>query len=215
MKRITESQGIKLAKLKFRNPEQYQERLDTLGIKETDVKDFIDKEESRIESISQIHKAVFEIHQTIHSDVFYPGKNSPLTYSISKAIRPRKKTYIMIDGDNHPFSNMDGYRMAKNRAEIAIVVFVADPGLADRYRKDYGVEIQIVTPGNQAVDNQIKAIAGNKAKNHEYDELIIISSDQGYRKKIKEWKQKYQWDNQRIRLCKSIKSALSGSNNML
>ncbi len=81
--------------------------------------------------------------------------------------------------------------------------------LAQKYIIKFGVSPILVQPGDQAVDNQIKTIAGNKVKSREYDKLVIVSLDQGYREKMKKWKEKYDIDPHDFILCKNIESALN------
>ena len=48
-----------------------------------------------------------------------------------------------------------------------------------------------VTPGEQAVDNQIKSVFGNAVKSEMYDEIYIISKDKGYDDLIQKYRSKY------------------------
>lgn len=67
---------------------------------------------------------------------------------------------------------------------------------------------KLITPGPQAVDRRIMAIAGSKAQSHNYDHIVIVSKDHGYIRRIEKWKTDYNWDDNGIRLCKDLEEAI-------
>ena len=200
---ITDSQKKVLAKLKYRDPDKYAERLASLRINESEIQEYITKEASRIATVDRIKKAVFNIPVTIYKK---PSSYYPKRF-VSNKPSP-KKIYLLIDGDNHAIKNMDGYEKAKKMPNVDILVLVANDTLAYRYQNEFGVDVKKVSPGNQAVDNGIMSIAGNKLKNQEYDKLVIISGDKDYQRNIKKWTQKYRLQQGQIQQCKNIRSAL-------
>ena len=221
--KLSESQKILLAKLRLRNPKRYREKMDALGTHESEIIEYYVRELERDSSLKKIDKLTNKKPVTKGGYVYYMGGspywsptprptpkkeyNEP-SYSYSRCTwddNESKSIFVMVDGDNNPFHNMDGYEKIKNMTNVDVVVYVANESLAEEYKRKYRVKTVFVSPGDQAVDNQIKTIAGNKAKNGEYDKLVIVSSDQGYREKIRGWKIKYSLDSQDITLCKNFK----------
>ena len=223
---LTDSQKVLLAKLYYCNPGRYKEKLDELSAPESELLEYINKEYDRRKALRAI--ASLSITST-QSEKSNPSISSGYNYSmggkpywsstpiisrdsvaknINKCFDKKNRVYIIVDGDNNPYQNMKGYEKIKNRSNYVVNVCVSDDGLASKYESKYHVFIQKVAPGNQAVDNRIKAIVGNKAKDHEFTKIAIISLDQGYRGKIKEWKKKYNWKKEKIVLCKNIEAAI-------
>ena len=60
---LTESQKTALAKLKFRDPKRYQEKMDAIGAREEDILRYIDKELERRGTVSRIKKPVFSCNK--------------------------------------------------------------------------------------------------------------------------------------------------------
>ena len=223
---LSESQKILLAKLRLRNPERYREKLEALGAQESDITEYYVKELERDAELKKINRPVNKKKETLSGYTYYMGGSpywSPTPRPISKSNYNNtygfynlnytyqsdrdhsKRTFVLVDGDNNPFHNMVGYEKVKNSFDIDVVVYVANESLADEYRRKYDVKTICIPSGNQAVDNQIKTVAGNKLKGGNYDRIIIISCDQGYREKIRDWKSKYSLGSQDIILSKNFK----------
>lgn len=209
---ISEAQKILLAKLKFRDPMRYNEKRNILGVSESELVDYIQRENLRIKSVTK----------------FMPKKDNPVTghannsgvflLHISQLAAHRKvtknsiknmKTIILLDGDNHPYEAIEGIDKMSRKADIFI--FATNETVLKKIRQKSSekgnkqVQTIPVKRGDQAVDNRIKARAGTEARNHSYSKTVIVSHDQGYRKNIKEWKRKWKWSNDGIILCKQIK----------
>lgn len=223
---LTDSQKVLLAKLYYCNPGRYKEKLDELGAPESELLEYINKEYDRrkalraIESLSSAGTQSTKRNPSINSGYNYSMGGRPYWSSTpiisrntaaentNKNSDKEKRVYIVVDGDNYPHQNMKGYEKIKDRTDYVVDVYVADDVLASQYEAYYHVSTHKVASGNQAVDNRIKAIVGNKAKDHDFKKIAIISRDQGYREKIKEWKKKYNWKKENIVLCKNIEAAI-------
>jgi len=224
---LTDSQKTLLAKLKYRDPVRYKEKLDVLGVQESEIWASIMLERKRRREVSEVKQKP----AVANGFVYYMGgspywsptpviKNTrPIsvtpqkekTKSSFKSVHKRKterKKLFLVDGDNNPIQNMNGYEVVKKKKNTHVLVCVADEGLEEKYVEAFGVDTKYVVPDDQAVDNQIKSIVGNVLKNHEYDEVVIISKDQGYKGKIEKWKKVYDLSPKDLRLCENIKEAL-------
>ncbi len=190
----SDSQKTLLAKLYYQNSPRYRQKLDELGIPEEVIFDSIQTELKRIRSLKEIKEANYSTN-TKPSGNKKTNKSRKDDSSDSRKKENRNNEFyrilILVDGDNHPKKNMNGYHNVKNRRDTKIEIFAADRNLCEKYSKEFNVTPIMVPPGDQAVDNRIKALVGDKAQKHEYDKIVIISQDKGYQHKIKEWKQKY------------------------
>lgn len=96
---------------------------------------------------------------------------------------------ILIDGDNHIDEAKKG--IEKTTKDKRICAFFSQEGAKKKFDGQYGnrpnVSSKLVKPGDQAVDNQIKSVAGNLLKNKN-QKVTIISQDKGYDKYIKQKK---------------------------
>ncbi len=112
----------------------------------------------------------------------------------------------LVDGDNHVYEGLDG--LDKIGTFGKVLVFVSQPGLRDNLRRKYGGKINIimVNPGENAVDNRIKAILGNKVKNRKtYQKIYVISQDKGYKALVERYQRKYGLSAGYLALRKAIK----------
>ena len=109
---------------------------------------------------------------------------------------------IFIDGDNHFDEGQKGIECTTKDTKVRVIF--SQPGAKRRFDRKYGrrpnVSSKLVSPGNQAVDNQIKAEAGQLLKRRNQD-VTIVSQDTGFakygdRKKIINWEIKFQRRNQ-------------------
>ena len=104
--------------------------------------------------------------------------------SIKKASRIAAEglSKILIDGDNH-FD--EGRKGLENESEAKVLAFFSQPGAKKKFDKEYGgkpnISSKLVPPGDQAVDNQIKAMAGQLVKEPD-QKVSIISQDKGFQK---------------------------------
>ena len=203
---LSECQRKLLAMLKFKDPERYNEKLTQLGANEKDLTEDLVREAQRIKTNNSIKKARF-VNKTI-IPLPVPVKKKPLA-SIVKTKAVTKSIYILVDGDNNAYKNMIGYKKAKKMKGVTIVVYVANEEMAKKYKNQYGMKnTKLIESGPQAVDRRIMTIAGNKAKSHEYDHIVIVSKDQGYKQNIEKWKKDYNWDDNGIRLCEDLAGAI-------
>lgn len=213
MEVLSESKKILLAKLKFRDPERYKKKLNLFGVSENELVDYVQRENTRIKSITKKDN-------TKSGHEYYMGGSPYWSYepatpravsnnSLKKAAKVGKKIIIMIDGDNHPYEAIEGIEEVSGKADVTI--FATDNNLLKKIELKLGkkgikqVRTVLVKKGAQAVDNRIKTELGKEAKSHDHSKIAIVSHDQGYRKKIKEWKQKWRWSDDKIILCKCIK----------
>ena len=113
-----------------------------------------------------------------HQHTQAPGKHK----THEKNIRKKPKEIILIDGDNH-FD--EGRKGLENESEAKVLAFFSQPGAKKKFDKEYGgkpnISSKLVPPGNQAVDNQIKAMAGQLVKEPD-QKVSIISQDKGFQK---------------------------------
>ena len=222
---LSETQKTLLAILKNRDPERYRSKLEQYGVQESEIIEYIYKEQERIKSLSKIDPPISK--KTEGYEYYMGGKpywsweprpekkistnQSISTSAIKKKDKPKpskgRSVLIIIDGDNHVYEALDGIDTVRNKADIQ--VFLTNDNLNEKLKSDYGINAQVVESGPQAVDNRIKAIAGDQAKKHTYNRIVIVSHDKGYREKISEWKKKYRYKNDQIILCKLIKDALN------
>ena len=219
MEILSESKKILLAKLKFRDTRKYKEKLSLFEISESELVDYIQKEEARIKSIEPI-KVAPKKDNTMSGYVYYMGNSPYWSYEVPllkvssnnsarNNTKARKKILIMVDGDNHPYTALKGWENVLYKADVTI--YVANEYLQKRIDEKVRGQIPttLVKNGPQAVDNRIKTELGKEAKKHAYSKLVIVSHGQGYREKIKEWKQKAGWSDDKIILCKYISNALN------
>ena len=90
---------------------------------------------------------------------------------------------IFIDGDNHFDEGQKGIECTTKDTKVRVIF--SQPGAKRRFDRKYGrrpnVSSKLVSPGNQAVDNQIKAEAGQLLKKRNQD-VTIVSQDTGFAK---------------------------------
>lgn len=218
MNDITETQKIILAKLKYRDPDEYKSRLERYGMQESDILMYIRKEKDRREAINGYDPTM--VPKSKGYTYMMGGKPYWSPVPVYPKINVRVKTgkeeiihkesiLVIVDGDNNIYKALNG--IEKVRARISIQVFITDINLKSKLNTKYGLcsEVEVVESGPQAVDNRIKTIAGDQAKKHKYDKIVIVSHDQGYREKIREWKRKYNYKDDEIILCKYIKDVIN------
>lgn len=125
----------------------------------------------------------------------------------SKKFQPQRKQTIFIDGDNHIREAQKGIEhTTKNTTVRAIFSQVGAKRKFDRkYQNRPNVSSKLVSPGDQAVDNQIKAEAGQLLKKGN-QEVTFVSHDRGF-EKYKNRKNDRSSEN-RITTVKSVKDKL-------
>ena len=113
-----------------------------------------------------------------HQHTQVPKKHKKL----EEHIRKKPKETILIDGDNH-FD--EGRKGLENESKAKVIAFFSQPGAKKKFDKEYGgkpnISSKLVPPGDQAVDNQIKAMAGQLVKESD-QKVSIISQDKGFQK---------------------------------
>lgn len=111
----------------------------------------------------------------------------------------------LVDGDNHVYEGLDG--IDDIGAFGKVQVFVSQEGLRDNLLKRYrGIDIIMVTPGENAVDNRIKGILGNRIRQRKsYQKIYVISHDKGYKKLVDKYRIKYNLSPGYLSLRKSIR----------
>lgn len=115
------------------------------------------------------------------------------------------KLYL-VDGDNHVYEGLDGIDNIGTFGKV--IVFVSQEGLRNNLIKRYGdrINIVMVRPGEDAVDNRIKGILGNRIKQRKtYQKIYVISHDNGYRNLVDKYQKKYKLSAGYLSLRKAIK----------
>lgn len=229
METLSESKKIKLAKLKFRYPERYKKKLDLISVTENELEKYIQNEKNRINSIAKTtnestNKSIKQGHEYYMGGRPYwsdePEKPRVVSINLSnnsskKATKvEKKKSLILIDGDNHPYEAIEDIENCLGKADVRIRVYAIDKHLLDKMKKkldEKGIKhvcIVLVEKGNQAVDKRIKFVLEQEARSHAYSKISIVSHDQGYREKIEECKKKWKWPDDKIICCEYMKDAL-------
>lgn len=200
--RLSDSQKTLLAKLKYRDPERYKSKLDAIGLQEKDIQEYIECENDRKKSIDSIKTSVSPEHKASDNNGYTYYRGGKAYWS------PTPKIYIMIDGDNNAFRNMEGYDDASKNPDVKIQIFVANEGLSEKYRIRYKINPILVKPGWQAVDTRINKEVKKMVTSKAYNKFYIISKDQGYNTTIDILQNKYHLNQEDITLCEDIKSAI-------
>lgn len=122
--------------------------------------------------------------------------------------KKKKQETIFLDGDNHVKEGQKGIeRLPK---ETVVRAVFSQEGAKKKFDKKYkgrpNVSSKLVKPGNQAVDNQIKAEAGQLLKKGNQD-ITFVSHDKGF-EKYKDKKQNTKGGNH-ISVSKSVKEKSS------
>lgn len=115
-------------------------------------------------------------------------------------------TLYLVDGDNHVYEGLDG--IDNIGAFDKVLVFVSQEGLRNHLIKRYRdrISIVMVKPGDDAVDNRIKGILGNKVKQRKmYQKIYVISHDNGYRHLVEKYRKKYNLSAGYLSLRNAIK----------
>ena len=157
------------------------------GITEKDVSEDLEK------IVSGKYDALYK--EAIHkpkTSVQKPVKPNPLRKSsIPKPVKQKhsekKKTNlqvtIFIDGDNHLDEGQKGIEHTTKDTKVRAIF--SQEGAKKKFDKAHGfrsnVSSKLVTPGDQAVDNQIKTEVGQLLKKGNQD-ITIVSQDTGFAK---------------------------------
>lgn len=155
-----------------------------LGVSESELVDYIQRENLRIKSITKSipKKDNIGAGHAHNSNVFLFRISKPVAHrKVTKKPLKNLKKIVLIDGDNHPYEAIEGIDKMSGKADIFI--FATNEILLKRIRQKSGergnkeVHTIYVERGDQAVDNRIKARAGTEAKNHNYSKIVIVSHD--------------------------------------
>lgn len=112
----------------------------------------------------------------------------------------------LVDGDNHVYEGLEGIDNIETFAKV--IVFVSQEGLKDNLVKRYGgkIDIVMVRPEKNAVDNKIKGILGNKVRQRKsYQKIYVISHDNGYKSLVDKYQRKYNLSARYLSLKKAIR----------
>ena len=126
------------------------------------------------------------------SDVIKPIKKQkpkPKTNHNSPKRKPRH--LHLIDGDNNLKEAIQRLDLVDSTDDVRI--FVSQEGLYNKLIKKENryVTVILVPPGDQAVDNRIKAVLGNAVKSGQYDDWFVISQDKGYEPLLQKYRSMY------------------------
>ena len=71
-------------------------------------------------------------------------------------------------------------------------IYVSQKGLYEKLQKKSMPHVTViyVEPGDQAVDNRIKAVLGNAVK-EDYNDIFVISRDKGYKEILQKYRCRY------------------------
>lgn len=127
---------------------------------------------------STLAKRSERLSKTEVSNTKKPSRKKP-----SIKTKSEKEKTIFIDGDNHLPEGQKGIEQLPKSTKVRAVFSQA--GAKRKFDEKYGnrpnVSSKLVKPGNQAVDNQIKAEAGQLLKKRNQD-ITVVSHDKGYEK---------------------------------
>ena len=122
-----------------------------------------------------------------------------------KTLKPKT---IFIDGDNHFDEGQKGVERVSKK--IRIKAFFTQEGAKRKFDEKYGkrpnVSSELVAPGNQAVDTQIKTEIEQLMKSGNQD-IAIVSQDKGF-DKFKRNKMKKKKGGNSICVVKSVNEAM-------
>ena len=216
---LQESDIIWLNKLKKDRPDFYERKLKILGIADEDVPYREMVHPSKAVSKAEDDKRLFHMGGKPYYGVPPMGyMPAPAKDSVSiekKAVKADELytgDYYLVDGDNHPYEALEGLNdLSKNDM---VMIYVTQEGLKDKLYAKYGNKIHVimVKSGNQAVDNQIRAILGNAVNNNrKYKNFHIVSHDKGYKDIIERYRRKYKLKHDELDLRETIKGNLPGA----
>ena len=214
--KIKESQKVSLAKLYCTDSVRYQEKLNELGIQESDISDYIDREIHRKEDIAEVDKKTVGNNSKDKNDssigqfFVYRMGGSPYQGTIPKTSRKSTnqiEVYILVDGDNYPLQNLSGVQNIVGESKYEVTIYVSRDDLASKYKSEVPFSVEFVSPGNQAVDNRINSEVKKIVKEKKYKKIAIISQDNGYLTTIKKLKNRYHLKDDDIILCDTIGAA--------
>lgn len=118
--------------------------------------------------------------------------------------KQEKQETIFLDGDNHFKEGQKGIERLSKKTKVRAVF--SQPGAKRKFDNKYGnrpnVSSKLVEPGNQAVDNQIKAEAGQLLKKGNQD-ITFVSHDSDFSEYRD--RKKNRRDGNSITVVKSVK----------
>lgn len=138
------------------------------------------------------------------SEATKPKQSARKTTSIKT--KHEKQVTIFLDGDNHIKEGQKGIeRLPENTRVMAIFSQKgAKRKFDNRYRGNSNVTSRLVKPGDQAVDNQIKAQVGQLLKKKNQD-ITIVSHDKGF-VEFRDRKKKKQSGSSSLKVAKSVEA---------
>lgn len=124
-----------------------------------------------------------------------------------KKSKDKRKATIFLDGDNHINEAVKGIEHTSK--DVAVIAIFSQSGAKRKFDEKFGerrnVSSKIVSPGNQAVDNQIKAEAGQLLKEGR-QKILIVSRDKGFERYAN--KKKNKKSNNKIFTAKSVQEGM-------
>lgn len=112
-----------------------------------------------------------------------PRKIERKTPPVKVKTKPEKQETIFLDGDNHFNEGQKGIERLPKKTNVRAIF--SQSGAKRKFDNKYGdrpnVSSKLVEPGDQAVDNQIKAEAGQLLKKGNQD-ITFVSHDKGFEK---------------------------------
>lgn len=118
------------------------------------------------------------------------------------------KRLFLVDGDSFIYEALNG--MDQIQDEDKVMIFLTQEGLYNKLRDliSDNVNLLMVEPGKEAVDNRIKGFLGNLINRENRGGVFIISHDHGYYKLISKYRVKYKIPEGELDVKKSIQEAL-------
>ncbi len=214
---LLEEDIILLNELRRKEPEAYARKLRILGIKDEDIPYREIKPAPKAKNNEPDKGRLFFMGGKAYVGEppagFMPTPEKEEILTNKRDVHVEKQTskeysgdYYLVDGDNHPYEALHGIDSISKFDMVK--VYVTQEGLKENLCDKYGdrISIEMVKPGDQAVDNQIKTILGNAVNSdRKYKKIHIISHDNGYVDIIERYRKKYKLKNNELDLRKSIK----------
>ena len=204
---VFSSRKTLLAKLKYNNPQKYEEYLKKWNIAEKDLYLEIEREADRLRALAKIRRLI-PTKESIHS---IPNEYKKSIIDANKARGRKKQTesnhgkrkcsLILVDGDNISNAELIQLNYAKNSN---VKLFLSKEEQIENIKEQVSNDIIKVTPGDQAVDNRIKSELGQMVKNNIYESICIVSHDRGYDELLQQYRSSYGMKKKKLQRVEDI-----------
>lgn len=204
---VFSSRKTLLAKLKYNNPQKYEEYLKKWNIAEKDLYLEIEREADRLRALAKIRRLI-PTKESIHS---IPNEYKKSIIDANKARGRKKQTesnhgkrkcsLILVDGDNISNAELIQLNYAKNSN---VKLFLSKEEQIENIKEQVSNDIIKVTPGDQAVDNRIKSELGQLVKNNIYESICIVSHDRGYDELLQQYRSSYGMKKKKLQRVEDI-----------